>query len=246
MIELNGNKITPTIFPDKTQQVWKVPEEWFESYNHVAWFYESDSELITLAQLKDLLDYKLLPADLYIDYLPYARQDKPISNETTFGLQSFCKLLNCLKFEFVEILDPHSQVATRLIDNAEIASNSAMIFNARNKTNPDILFFPDAGAKEKYGSCVIESAHGEKVRDPMTGSITKYQIVGKVKGRTVLIIDDICDGGATFVNAAQKLYESGATEVNLYVTHGLFTKGLAPLKAAGIKRIFTKKGEVNE
>ena len=59
----------------------------------------------------------------------------------------------------------------------------------------------------------------------------------------MLIVDDICDGGKTFELLAEQLYSNGAEEVNLFVTHGLFTKGLRPLKNAGIKRIFTNKGE---
>jgi phosphoribosylpyrophosphate synthetase len=67
--------------------------------------------------------------------------------------------------------------------------------------------------------------------------------VGDCKDKRVLIVDDICDGGKTFELLAKDLYNAGAEEVNLFVTHGLFSKGLIPLKLAGIKRIFTNKGQ---
>jgi len=61
-----------------------------------------------------------------------------------------------------------------------------------------------------------------------------------------MIVDDICDGGATFILLAKELYAAGAKEVNLFVTHGIFSKGLIPLYEAGIKRIFTQDGEASE
>jgi len=47
-----------------------------------------------------------------------------------------------------------------------------------------------------------------------------------VEGYNILIVDDICDGGATFNQAAQILKEKGAVNLYLYVTHGIFIKGL--------------------
>ena len=50
----------------------------------------------------------------------------------------------------------------------------------------------------------------------------------------------------TFKLMAEQLYKQGAAEVHLYVTHGIFSKGLSVLRSSGIKRIFTKDGEVSE
>lgn len=57
------------------------------------------------------------------------------------------------------------------------------------------------------------------------------------RGRTIaLIVDDICDGGGTFVGLAKELRAAGATRVYLYVTHGIFSKRL-PLE--GIDHVYT-------
>ena len=64
-----------------------------------------------------------------------------------------------------------------------------------------------------------------------------------IQNKTILIIDDICDGGMTFKLTAERLKELGAKEVHLYVTHGIFSKGLETLRESGIDRIFTRKGE---
>ena len=50
----------------------------------------------------------------------------------------------------------------------------------------------------------------------------------------------------TFKLLAKDLLAAGAKEVNLFVTHGIFSKGLRTLRNSGINRIFTKDGEASE
>ena len=88
--------------------------------------------------------------------------------------------------------------------------------------------------------------YGEKVRDQLTGNIVRYKIVGEPVGKNVLIIDDICDGGMTFKLLAKDLLAAGAKSVVLFVTHGLFSKGLQTLKDSGIQRIYAQDGEASE
>jgi ribose-phosphate pyrophosphokinase len=113
-----------------------------------------------------------------------------------------------------------------------------------------MICYPDKGAVSKYSEIYAfglgTPIYGEKVRDQSTGNITSYQLIGNLKGRTnVLIVDDICDGGATFKLLAKDLLAAGATEVNLFVSHGIFSRGLRTLQESGIKRIFTKDGEAS-
>ncbi|MEI8631794.1 phosphoribosyltransferase family protein [Vibrio sp. PP-XX7] len=65
----------------------------------------------------------------------------------------------------------------------------------------------------------------QKLRNLKTGEIIKTEVLGDVKGKKVLIADDICDGGRTFVELAKVLKSEGATEISLFVTHGIFSKG---------------------
>ena len=55
----------------------------------------------------------------------------------------------------------------------------------------------------------------------------------------MLIVDDLCDAGGTFIGSAQVLRDAGARSVSLYVTHGLFSKGVGNLLEQGIDRIYT-------
>lgn len=247
MISVNSEKIEPTKFSDQTSQVWNV-KGINQPTAFVVWKFELESEFMVLAQLKTLLDSRDIRATLHMPYLPYARQDKPVSNDTTFALSTFAKLLNSLNFNGVFAIDPHSEIPKELIKNFTPIQPINYIHIAAQHTNSDIYCYPDTGALKKYSKYVDSKkfVYGEKVRNQQTGKIESMKLIGDVKDKSVLIIDDIIDGGGTFCWMAQLLYENGASEVNLYGTHGIFSKGIKPLRDAGIKRIFTMDGEVSD
>jgi len=247
MISVNGEKINVTKFSDQTSQVWNVSG--ISGLTAVVvWNFELESEFLHLAQLKTLLDKKGIRATLHMPYLPYARQDKPVNNQNTFALITFAKLINDLKFEAVFAVDPHSEVPKELIKNFTPIIPFNYIRIAEIHTQSDVMCFPDKGAMTKYGKYFKPEryVYGEKVRNQQTGKLEDMKLVGDVKDKNVLIVDDICDGGGTFCWMAQLLYDAGAKSVNLYTTHGIFSKGLRPLREAKIERIFTKDGEISE
>lgn len=249
MITVNGIDLRPTLFPDNTSQVWKVPEEILRTkVAEVHWDFQHEGEFMQIAQLSDLLSYHNVPHTLYMSYLPYGRQDKGISNDSTFALSTFARHLNNLYFECITILDPHSEEALRQIHWAYPIYPEKRMREVMARTGSAMVAYPDKGAVEKYFNLYPDLifVRGEKTRDQLTGQITDYEITGNVKGEKVLIVDDICDGGATFVLLAHALYDAGATEVNLFVSHGIFSRGLKPLFDAGIKGVFTAAGEVSE
>lgn len=251
MIYLNDIPVVPTVFPDGTSQVWKLGDEVLkERVSCIKWDFASENEFLQLAQLKDLLDAKQIIADLHIDFLPYGRQDKEVSNYNTFALTTFAKLLNSLNFARVYCIDPHSNVAERLIKNFIPTYPLVKIKNLKKKLEADLICYPDSGAKAKYTTLLKEkNIFAMKYRNQQTGLIEGMSLVDdsmcdiKLNGEKVLIVDDICDGGMTFILLAKKLYEAGAKDVNLFVTHGIFSKGLHVLYDAGIEKVFTNKGE---
>lgn len=254
MISVNGTKIEPTIFPDKTSQIWKIPPEIINSKLHtdILWAFESESEIFHLCQLMTLLRAYRRKEEyhLNIPFLPYGRQDKNVSNHSTFALTAFATILNSLTFNSVSTIDPHSNVAVDLILNLKITYPLASLYKAAGACDSDLFCYPDEGAFEKYKKIYSHPfIHGEKVRDQSTGYITSYNLVNEggemdIRGQKILIVDDICDGGATFTILAKSLYDAGVADVNLFVSHGIFSKGLEVLKQAKINRIFTKEGEV--
>lgn len=248
MITLNGVKINPTIFPDKTSQVWKI-EKFPDQVATVVWEFENEGELMHLAQLKLLLDSKGIKANLKIPFLPYARQDKEVENDRTFALISFARLLNTLKFESVESIDVHSSAANSLIENFHSWGVEHYIAKSFRQCGADLIVYPDLGAKLRYSSDVlIPCVFAVKERNQESGRLIYHdfgdETKAKLANKNVLVVDDICDGGATFVMVADKLREAGVNEMNLYVSHGLFSKGTRPLKNSGYNKIYTKEGEV--
>jgi len=250
MIKVNGAEIKPTIFPDGTSQVWKLDDGILASRTmHIEFEFENEAEIFQLQQLNTLIHYGRVPHQitLHMPYLPYGRQDKEVSNETTFALRTFAKIINRMRFQKVTTLDAHSSIAAELFNNFESIYPEQEIKTAHDNVSSGdtaTIAFPDDGAYKRYHTSAEHRIIGHKVRDQKTGWITSYNIEGNPDGKTILIVDDICDGGMTFKLMAKELYKQGAESVHLYVTHGIFSKGLSTLRSVGINRIFTKDGEV--
>lgn len=171
---------------------------------------------------------------LNMQYVPYARQDRVMSKGESHSLKVFCKLINDCSFEQVNIVDPHSSVTEALLDNLKILQQHEALqatISLPTLLTYDYLVAPDVGALKKiYETSKIlakEVIAVNKVRELNTGKITTVELsendFNKLKGKTVLVVDDICDGGATFLQLA-KVLPTDCTK-HLYVTHGIFSKG---------------------
>ena len=256
---LSDHVLRETRFPDGTSQVWHLPQEVLEA-EHVTidWRFEDDRELMVIASLKQLLDRAHGPqpgVTLYLPFLPYARQDKPITNDATFNLRVFGRMLNLLEFDSVKTVDVHSDIAEMCIDRLRVVSAESFHEDAMRDFKPDAIVFPDAGAMARYGGAStfdnICKLSFKKVRDQGTGNILRHELDtqsphGNQGPKRFLIIDDLCDGGATFRSIAEALKAVAANEadasdlvIGLYVTHGIFSKGTRILRDAGIKYIYT-------
>lgn len=253
MILLNGKKIDVTMFPDKTSQVWNIDLE-LSKLDHcdITWEFEHEGELMHVLQLNHLLKSFELTVSLSMPYLPYARQDKPVSNKTTFALRTFARVINAADFTFVKVFDPHNRYLSEKIFK-NFRSEPVILDRFIKELAPTHICYPDLGAMTRYNFYFpqVEIMYAEKDRDQQTGEILGVRIVpafldSRVSNplETVLIVDDLADGGGTFIKLAYELKKSGFKDIHLYVSHGLFTKGTQVLRDAGIKRIFTRKGEI--
>ncbi|CAM7979730.1 ribose-phosphate diphosphokinase [Atlantibacter hermannii] len=187
---------------------------------------------------------------LELPWLPYARQDRHMQPGDSFALKVFASLLNTLAFDKVWVLDPHSEAAAAAIDNLVAIPQERCLLQSETlsaalRAGELLLAAPDAGALKKIYA--VTRAVGAttfatltKQRDAATGALTGFRLVdGDVEGKAVLIVDDLCDAGGTFIGSAQVLRDAGARSVSLYVTHGLFSKGVDNLLEQGIDRIYT-------
>lgn len=252
-------RVVPTIFPDGTSQVWKLPEWALEDGpRRVTWWFEEERELIDLLSL-----FKLLPRPesvaLHIPYLPYARQDKPVANDATFNLSVLIDVLGLLHCGPITAVDAHSLVTEKCLPNFHNLSVKAIHEAVIKQFKPTHVVFPDLGAKNRYSSMpFFDLTHlvFYKDRDASTGEIIKHSMstyrrfemrtqgvnpkTYATDGDRYLIVDDLCDGGATFISVAQQLRSSGKDiKIHLHVTHGLFSKGREHLIQNGIDSIST-------
>ena len=207
----------------------------------------SSEDLIKTLITKDALERKgIRDIALIMPYLPYARQDRVCNEGESFTLKVFCNLINQAKFSKVYVLDAHSDVAPALINNCVNISNDKhvlfMLKSIYTKSHMElhpILISPDSGANKKINKLAqwlntynhINVVKADKVRDAKTGNLTGFEVFANdLQNRDCIIVDDICDGGGTFIGLAKELKKKNAGKLYLFVTHGIFSKGFEELK----------------
>lgn len=246
--------ITSGIFPDGA--VWLNVTDALPSFARLmcirATAMRDMNDFMLLAQLVEAVRHQtdVLVSHLELPWLPWARQDRHMVAGDSFALKVFARQLNTLQFDKVKVLDPHSDAAAAAIDNFVSLPQDVCLLQSTTlqrlfTQNALMLVAPDAGALKKIDAVaraagVAEYAILSKKRDVASGNLTGFTLVaGDVKGRDVLIVDDLCDAGGTFIGSAQVLRDAGARSVSLYVTHGIFSKGVDHLFANGIDAIYT-------
>jgi len=176
---------------------------------------------------------------LVLPYIPGARQDRiNPTGDQLFAAYSFATMINDRSFSRVIVLDPHSPVAPSLIDR--VVEYPLLDIAQRVWWGYTGIIAPDKGAKEraKVFSDVmgLPLCYGSKKRDVATGKLEGFEIAPLPFGH-YLVVDDICDGGGTFMGLGEKIREQG-NYADLYVTHGIFAKGVDGLKKI-YKNIYT-------
>ncbi len=197
---------------------------------NIVWHYENMAELFSIRCLKRHFEsiYKF-KMSLCMAYIPNARMDRVHSLDyDVFTLKYFCEEINSLNFDSVVVLDPHSDVSSALINNCIVIDAANFVTSAidyiKEETSDDlILVYPDATAAKRYAH-KFENKYiqGIKQRSWEEGKINDLKLVGDldcVKDKNVLIVDDICCRGGTFMKSAEQLKELGAKDIYLYVSH---------------------------
>lgn len=196
----------------------------------------SSDDLMALVMLVDAIQEEFVYPNIMLDlpYIPYARQDRVCNKGESLSIRAFAKIINSLGFQGVQVADPHSDVAPALINNCVVVSQDKLFMeyyyrNIDHRTDWGIIS-PDAGANKKVGKICKRLGkdsfiQADKERNLKTGEIIRTVVHQQSVPKNVLIVDDICDGGRTFIELAKVLREKGAENIGLYVTHGIFSKG---------------------
>ena len=195
--------------------------------------------------------------NLYLPYVPCARQDKPRNKYVVDADKASGDILDSLGFTFdliklagfkkVFVMDPHSdkvrleaaRVGLSFYDTTKWISKE---FKRSADVSYDGVIAPDHGATERALAFAKELdvplLLGSKTRNAHDNSLSNFSVAGVHKDEHYLVVDDICDGGGTFLG----LYDGGIFPIasaDLFVTHGLFTKGAGSRLRTRYQKVFT-------
>lgn len=204
--------------------------------------------------------------NVFIPYFPYQQADRDFAVDECFSLITITKILNSYPRHSYFVYDPHSDVTPALlaymgdtgtITNHEFIKHSIAKLTAFhnndayegdehhwNHQRDLIILAPDAGAYKKIFKLTkdlgfkgrVEVAN--KYRNPINGDIEVRISADDFDGKEVLIIDDICVGGRTFIELAKQLVTKNVGNLHLAVSHGIFSNGYAELEKH-FQHIFT-------
>ena len=205
-----------------------------------------DLEIIICAN-QALRECGVKSVSLYVPYFLGARSDRKfVPGSVNYLKQVICPIINAQKFDSVVVLDPHSDVLEACLNNFEKVNNHLIvkyaltdIDNTNQAREKVVLVSPDGGALKKIYDVAAEFQITDivtaiKHRDIKTGKITHTEVPLKPLeheyGKKFVIVDDICDGGRTFIELAKAIRErTQGCEIYLVVTHGIFSAGLLEL-----------------
>jgi ribose-phosphate pyrophosphokinase len=230
----SGGEVSVKLDPEETSFI-HYPSYPFDIKAHIT----SPSQIMELCLLVDALrqSYGNMNISLDCPYLPYARQDRVCAQGESLSLKVFANIINSLNFKTVTVSDVHSDVSLALINNVRnIPVEYILSPYLRDfyKIVKPILVAPDAGSIKKVLKVAqkfnLEMVRADKIRNVETGEIKDTVVYTDHLGKqSVLVVDDICDGGRTFIELGKELKTKTNGNLSLYVTHGIFSKGLDEL-----------------
>ena len=165
-----------------------------------------------------------------IPYFGYARQDRKVVPRTSISAKLVSNLITNSGADRVVTLDLHSGQIQGFfdipVDNLFATPIFARHIKRKIKTKNMICVAPDVGGTARaralgkmlnVGLAIVDK------RRPAPGKSVVMNVIGNVKDKTCIIVDDIIDSGGTIVNAAKILKQRGARDGHVYVSHGVLS-----------------------
>jgi len=258
LVNLNSTNIRhkKTKFPDGQQSMTITDVSLVASAGLNNYIIEIESHLNSFADLELIICANKaikeisnsVRVNLYVPYFLGARSDRKFSDGSiNYIKEVIAPIINSQNFDRVIVLDPHSDVLEACINRFSKISNTDLVEFAlgeiygtgfKSEYGKFALVSPDGGSLKKIydlvdslkyrNQIVIASKH----RDLTTGQIvsTEVHLTEEQKDLDMIIVDDICDGGRTFIELSKSLRTAGATgRIYLIVTHGIFSAGMRVL-----------------
>jgi len=180
-----------------------------------------------------------------IPYFGYARQDRKVVPRTSISAKLVSNLIAKAGADRVVTVDLHSGQIQGFfdipVDNLFATPIFARHIKKKLKNNNIICVAPDVGGTARaraLGKLLnVDLAIVDK-RRPAPGKSEVMNVIGNVKNKTCILVDDIIDSGGTIVNAASELKKRGAKDVHVYVTHGVLSgNAVEKIKKSSIKNL---------
>jgi ribose-phosphate pyrophosphokinase len=180
-----------------------------------------------------------------IPYFGYARQDRKVVPRTSISAKLVSNLITKAGADRVVTVDLHAGQIQGFfdipVDNLFATPIFARHVKKNIKSKSIVCVAPDVGGTERaralgkilnVGLAIVDK------RRPKPGQSQVMNIIGEVRGKTCIIVDDIIDSGGTIVNAAKALKDRGAKEVYVYITHGVLSgEAVKKIKNSVIKNL---------
>ena len=180
-----------------------------------------------------------------IPYFGYARQDRKVVPRTSISAKLVSNLITKAGADRVVTVDLHAGQIQGFfdipVDNLFATPIFARHVKKNIKSKNIVCIAPDVGGTERaralgkilnVGLAIVDK------RRPKPGQSQVMNVIGEVKDKTCVIVDDIIDSGGTIVNAAKALKDRGAKEVYVYITHGVLTgEAVKKIKNSVIKKL---------
>ena len=180
-----------------------------------------------------------------IPYFGYARQDRKVVPRTSISAKLVSNLITKAGADRIVTVDLHAGQIQGFfdipVDNLFATPIFARHIKRKIKNKNLICVAPDVGGVERARALGRKLDVGLAIIDkrrPAPGKSQVMNVIGNVKGKICIIVDDIIDSGGTIVNAADALKKRGAKEVHVYVTHGVLSgEAVEKIKKSKIKNL---------
>ena len=180
-----------------------------------------------------------------IPYFGYARQDRKVVPRTSISAKLVSNLITKAGADRVVTVDLHAGQIQGFfdmpVDNLFTTPLFARYIKKKLKNKKLICVSPDVGGVQRTRGLATKIKADLAIIDkrrPKPGKSQVMNIIGNVKGKTCIIVDDIIDSGGTIINAVDALKRNGATEVYVFITHAVLSGDAAnKIKKSKIKKL---------
>jgi ribose-phosphate pyrophosphokinase len=180
-----------------------------------------------------------------IPYFGYARQDRKVVPRTSISAKLVSNLITKAGADRIVTVDLHAGQIQGFfdipVDNLFATPIFSRHIKRKIKSKNLICVAPDVGGVERARALGRKLDIGLAIIDkrrPSPGKSQVMNVIGNVKGKTCIIVDDIIDSGGTIINAADALIKRGAKEVHVYITHGVLSgESVEKIKKSKIKNL---------